>query len=144
MSEMYNIVGQYFAGAQDLQAELPTPHALVLYREPDNPHDDNAVQVWTEWDDQLERLGYIARDQAAELGPELDRRGLEVCPAIHFHGLCSIPLWPTWRVPSTEREFETQDEVRQQAADEEVLDPNEHINHFINLAMEAYNHEPDD
>jgi hypothetical protein len=42
---------------------------LVLRREPGNPHDANAIAVATE---DGEQLGYVPRELAAELAPELD------------------------------------------------------------------------
>ncbi len=45
---------------------------LLLNREPDNPHDQNAVAVWTQSGCQL---GYLNRDLAAKLSPVLDHGG---------------------------------------------------------------------
>jgi hypothetical protein len=53
-----------------LQSEAATPgRALVLRRDPANPHDPNAIAVDT---DAGEQLGWVPRELAAELAPDLD------------------------------------------------------------------------
>jgi hypothetical protein len=48
---------------------LPTPSALQLRREPDNPHDTNAIAVL---DRQGRMLGYVAREIARSVAPLVD------------------------------------------------------------------------
>jgi hypothetical protein len=59
---------------------------LTLVREPDNPHDANAIAVWNE--DRTAQAGYVPADVAAELA------GVE--------DLSAISLWE-WRVAAGER-----------------------------------------
>lgn len=91
------IVGMHFRPpAKALMAALPSGAALRLVREPENPHDANAIQVFVEgsqvpeemreecgfvcesmgfaaadvWGD-VWHLGYIARQYAEDLAPRL-------------------------------------------------------------------------
>ncbi|MEE8715848.1 MAG: single-stranded-DNA-specific exonuclease RecJ [Coriobacteriales bacterium] len=64
------VVGVSFEGRQQVVARLSTDDELLLVREPDNPHDPNAVAVTTR--DGV-RLGYLRRTVAAALAPEIDR-----------------------------------------------------------------------
>lgn len=48
--------------------ELRPGDRLRVVREPDNPHDGNAIQV----DHERDKLGYVPRTDAAELAPQLD------------------------------------------------------------------------
>ncbi|MDE2598303.1 MAG: HIRAN domain-containing protein [Rhodocyclaceae bacterium] len=59
---------QYHAG-NELWSQLQTGDALTLVREPDNPHDPNAVRV--EW--QGRQLGYLPRAENQAVAVELDR-----------------------------------------------------------------------
>lgn len=61
---------QYHAGAA-LWAELKVGDSVLLTREPDNPHDRNAVRV--DWRGQP--LGYLPRAQNAAVAIEMDRGG---------------------------------------------------------------------
>jgi HIRAN domain len=55
--------------AEALQSEAATPGArLELRRDPDNPHDENAIAVHARG----EQVGWVPRELAAELAPELD------------------------------------------------------------------------
>ena len=57
----------YDAGA--LWDEMKVGDALKLVREPDNPHDANAVRVeWQEY-----QLGYVPRRENADVARQLDR-----------------------------------------------------------------------
>lgn len=49
------------------------PVAVALVREPDNPHDPNAIYVEVA----AEPVGYLAREVAAELAPLIDAQGAE-------------------------------------------------------------------
>lgn len=59
---------QYHAGMQ-LWPELQVGDALALVREPDNPHDRNAVRV--EW--RGRQLGYLPRAENRAVAVEMDR-----------------------------------------------------------------------
>ncbi|HWT54324.1 MAG TPA: HIRAN domain-containing protein [Rhodocyclaceae bacterium] len=61
---------QYHAG-NELWEQLQTGDTLTLVREPDNPHDRNAVRV--EW--QGQQLGYLPRAENQAIAVELDRGG---------------------------------------------------------------------
>ncbi|QIZ66660.1 HIRAN domain-containing protein [Geobacillus subterraneus] len=55
---------------QELIAECYEGEELFLEREPDNEHDPNAISVWNEhW----EQLGYINKDLASRLAPQMDK-----------------------------------------------------------------------
>jgi hypothetical protein len=53
---------------------------LTLVREPDNPHDANAISVWNE--DRTAQAGYVPANVAVELAG--------------FEDLCALSLWE-WR-----------------------------------------------
>ncbi len=57
----------YDAGA--LWDEMKVGDALALVREPDNPHDANAVRV--EW--RGHKLGYVPRRENADVARQIDR-----------------------------------------------------------------------
>lgn len=61
---------QYHEGAA-LWGELKVGDALTLTREPDNPHDANAVRV--EWRGRM--LGYLPRAENRAVAAEMDRGG---------------------------------------------------------------------
>lgn len=88
-----NIIGMQFAAGHATLALLPSESPVHLVREPSNPYDPNAIQVWAERKlfpedhpikesalrGEFVRLGYIRREQAAEFAPELDRREFSLC-----------------------------------------------------------------
>ena len=55
--------------APNLWSEIQPGNALMLVREPDNPHDPNAVRV--EW--RTFKLGYVPRTQNQAVARQLDR-----------------------------------------------------------------------
>ncbi|WP_171334926.1 HIRAN domain-containing protein [Anoxybacillus sp. EFIL] len=55
---------------QELIAECYEGEELFLEREPDNEHDPNAISVWNEYGEQL---GYINKDLASRLAPQMDK-----------------------------------------------------------------------
>ena len=59
---------------------------LTLVREPDNPHDANAISVWNA--DRTAQAGYVPANVASELAG--------------FEDLCALSLWE-WRGASGER-----------------------------------------
>lgn len=89
------IVGARFRPpAEDVLNLLPAGTTLILRRQPDNPYDENAIQVLLIWQDEgaLEavvlqcaeevsaeidnteplHLGYIPKEHAKELAPKMD------------------------------------------------------------------------
>ena len=61
---------QYYQGKQ-LWDEMKVGDALTLVREPDNPHDSNAVRV--EW--RGHKLGYVPRRENRSVAQHMDRGG---------------------------------------------------------------------
>ena len=61
---------QFYAG-RALWDEMKAGDALVLVREPDNPHDPRAVRV--EW--RGRKLGYLPRAENRAVAEEMDRGG---------------------------------------------------------------------
>ncbi|MDD5177110.1 MAG: HIRAN domain-containing protein [Sterolibacterium sp.] len=61
---------QYHAGAA-VWDEMKVGDALTLVREPDNPHDQNAVRI--DWRGQ--QLGYLPRTENSAVAIEMDRGG---------------------------------------------------------------------
>ena len=59
---------QYYSGKQ-LWEEMKVGDALMLAREPHNPHDANAVIV--SWNGQ--RLGYVPRRENSDVARQMDR-----------------------------------------------------------------------
>ena len=59
-------------GGQELQ-----PEKLYLVRDPQNPHDVNAVQVWYDDNGNKIRLGFVNRNQAPEVAEYFDGGGYE-------------------------------------------------------------------
>lgn len=65
------LAGFQYHAAGALWPELKVGDALTLVREPDNPHDANAVRV--EWRGQM--LGYLPRAENRAVAAEMDRGG---------------------------------------------------------------------
>ena len=63
------LAGFRYAEANEVWPHLATGDALDLVREPDNPHDANAVRV--EW--RGRKLGYVPRAENAALAWAMDR-----------------------------------------------------------------------
>lgn len=59
---------QYYDG-KSLWEEIKVGDALMLVREPDNPHDTNAVRI--DWNGR--KLGYVPRRENAHLARQMDR-----------------------------------------------------------------------
>lgn len=58
MKGLYSLVGMKFFNAESLVGSLPNGEPLTLIREPNNPHDPHAIQVWAR---RRLCLGYIGR-----------------------------------------------------------------------------------
>ena len=63
------LAGFQYHDGQALWAEMRAGDALALVREPDNPHDANAVRV--EWRGRM--LGYLPRAENRSVAAEMDR-----------------------------------------------------------------------
>lgn len=61
---------QYHAGTT-VWDDMKVGDALVLVREPDNPHDPNAIRI--DWHGQ--QLGYLPRRENSAVAAEMDRGG---------------------------------------------------------------------
>ncbi len=72
MKGLYALVGLKFRPEEARRhfAALPNGSPLVLKREPTNPHDRNAVQVWS--GDVM--IGYVSGKQNAPLAMAMDRQ----------------------------------------------------------------------
>lgn len=70
MKTLVALVGTRFRGeaALRLLAELPKGEPLILLREPDNPHDPNAVQVWARGT----HIGYLKGTQCRPVARAMD------------------------------------------------------------------------
>ena len=70
------LAGFRYAEATEVWPQLNTGDALDLVREPDNPHDANAVRV--EWNGR--KLGYVPRAENGALAWAMDRgEALRAC-----------------------------------------------------------------
>jgi len=64
------VAGVTFEGRQSVIARLTYGDNLVLVREPDNPHDSNAIKVV--WEQTGEQVGYINKNLAKNIAPIID------------------------------------------------------------------------
>lgn len=69
MKAAYTLVGMKHRNAEAFVAALTAGEPVKLIREPDNPHDQNAVQVWT----RDMHIGYVKGTQARKLARFMDR-----------------------------------------------------------------------
>lgn len=88
----YIVGSQYRTGARVAIAALRTGEVLTLRREPDNPHDRNAVAVY---DACGEHLGYVPRQDAGAVAKVIDT-GLPFIAKCRSRGTTSIDIsWET-------------------------------------------------
>ncbi|WP_138860190.1 HIRAN domain-containing protein [Exiguobacterium mexicanum] len=71
VNRIIRLAGVTFEGRQKLIAETKISENIKLKREPRNPHDKNAINVY---DSKNRSLGWIPRETAKELAPLMDRR----------------------------------------------------------------------
>jgi hypothetical protein len=85
MPNRYVIVGTNFTGVpESFVAGLKAGTPATLVREPDNPHDANAVAVYVEG----KRIGYIRRKDNPVLAQFIDQKGTTALLAMDgFNGL---------------------------------------------------------
>lgn len=74
MSEHSKVVGVTFDGRQPIIAEInELADELIAIREPENPHDNNAIALFIEKPNgERQSVGYINRGLAAQLAPRMD------------------------------------------------------------------------
>ena len=72
------VAGVTFDNRQAAIAELVRSEALLIRREPHNPHDAHALSV-----ERMDgaRIGYLPREMAARLSPRLDAIRIDRMPA---------------------------------------------------------------
>lgn len=71
MKALYSLVGMKYRGTGPLVASLTIGEPLELRREPENPHDPNAVQIWARG----QHVAYVLGNQAKHLAPRMDAAG---------------------------------------------------------------------
>src|SRR5574337_1437039 len=71
MTAKYSIVGQKFKGLDPYLPGIQAGAVAYLVREPDNPHDPNAVAVWIDG----RAVGYIPKKDNAVLAQFIDQSG---------------------------------------------------------------------
>jgi hypothetical protein len=71
---IYSIVGMQFRNAEWLHREPPRDPSVTLIREPENPYDANAIQVWIDG----AHVGYIPAKSNAALAASMDKSGKNV------------------------------------------------------------------
>lgn len=81
---------------RDEEIEREKSVKLRLVREPDNPHDANAIAVWS---DKHGHVGYVPKEIAGELSPVIEE--LRVLAANELQGeamdfYCSADLYAVW------------------------------------------------
>lgn len=90
----YCVGAQYRTGAREAIRELRTGEALTLRREPDNPHDRNAVAVF---DACGQQLGYVPRADAPAVAKVMDS-GLPFTARCRIGGSSAMTIeWETER-----------------------------------------------
>lgn len=67
----HNVVGERYRPDQLQSPKFAPGSALKLVREPDNPHDSNAVAVWDA--EETLHVGYLPRDEVGPVAKMLDR-----------------------------------------------------------------------
>ncbi len=90
-----NVAGiQYYSGLFLVDAgHIVEGHRLILRREPDNPYDWRAIEVFTE---RGEKVGYIPRDRNEVLASIMDH-GIPVYAVVYAVKKNNIP-WDTLHV----------------------------------------------
>lgn len=86
MKAIYSIVGMQHRGAEDLVRSLQKGERIDLIREPGNPYDPRAVQVWARGI----HVGFVSKKSAGNLPEVLDARGGK------GHGILAVTAerWP--------------------------------------------------
>lgn len=92
MKGLYALVGMQHRGTAALVASLPDGEPVRLIREPDNPYDRNAVQVWARGT----HLGFVKGTQARPLAMAMDAKQIVSRTEIETAGVLrkKIERWP--------------------------------------------------
>ena len=77
MKSLVALVGMKHRGTEALVSSLPRGEPLTLIREPDNPHDPNAVQVWARG----QHVGFIKGSQVRPIAMAMDAKMANRSPA---------------------------------------------------------------
>ena len=86
------IVGAKFHnGAEIAMRSLPDSAPLLAIRQPQNPHDANAVAVFDASGKQ--QLGFITRKMAAQIAPLMDAAGITKTTGRYDKAVPQITLW---------------------------------------------------
>jgi len=74
------VVGVTYEGRQDVINSMNEMlDNLIAKREPENPHDENAIAIYVEkHNGELQSVGYINRGLAAKLSPVIKEQNLEL------------------------------------------------------------------
>jgi hypothetical protein len=70
--EYIKLSGVTFEGRQSILPQLKENSMVELVRDSKNPYDRNAIKVVTEFNNREVQIGWIPRDWAAVLAPEMD------------------------------------------------------------------------
>jgi hypothetical protein len=70
------VVGMLAGDRMHIVKDVSHGDPVLLAREPDNPHDSNAIGVWNATG--TAQAGFVPRDRAAELAGRLGAESLEV------------------------------------------------------------------
>lgn len=70
MVEFYSkIVGTTFCNGQEELKSLSEGESLIIHKEDNNPYDENAIAIYTDY---MVKLGYIPRDTAKNLREQVE------------------------------------------------------------------------
>lgn len=70
MKSLYALVGMKHRGTEEVVAALPQGEPLTLRREPSNPYDKFAVQVWARG----QHVGYVKASQVRPVALAMDTK----------------------------------------------------------------------
>lgn len=74
----FSIVGESVGDRQDIIAkQVRSQMVVILRREPQNPHDSNAVAIDVQTTSGVHTIGYLGRKVAAEIAPLMDK-GIQI------------------------------------------------------------------
>jgi HIRAN domain len=93
MKSLYTMVGMQYRGSEKIVAAMSSGEPLTLRREPDNPHDLNAVAVYSG----RTHIAYIKGIEARKLACEMDAKQL---PFINGVFRITADRWPQVEVDS--------------------------------------------
>ncbi len=103
------VVGMHFRGAEAKAtvASFVPPVELQLEREPQNPYDEFAIQVFYEG----QHIGYVERGKAAFISPQMDEGQKYICTVEeltqrnnNLHPVCTIE--PDYRPDESDEEID--------------------------------------